>query len=230
MILTGILWNTRHRRETFYLILYHDADFKSHLTLMPADCSVMRTKTSLFRGRMEFTIKETDKRLEANRLVKLRIARALTKLMEKKNFSDITVTEIVQTAGVARASYYRNFTSKEEVLIKVTDEIWQNYREKAAKLSYDFFGYDSILLVFRYFKTYKHFILCVYKAGLAYIYLDIFDRQLEEQIGDMPYNDVGRYKIYFYSGALYNVFLKWLEGGMQETPAAMAQMVRSLIL
>ena len=150
--------------------------------------------------------------------------------MEKKNFSDITVTEIVQTAGVARASYYRNFTSKEEVLIKVTDEIWQNYREKAAKLSDDFFGYDSILLVFRYFKTYKHFILCVYKAGLAYIYLDIFDRQLEEQIGDMPYNDVGRYKIYFYSGALYNVFLKWLEGGMQETPAAMAQMVRSLIL
>ena len=133
-------------------------------------------------------MKETDKRLEANRLVKLRIARALTKLMEKKNFSDITVTEIVQTAGVARASYYRNFTSKEEVLIKVTDEIWQNYREKAAKLSDDFFGYDSILLIFRYFKTYKHFILCVYKAGLAYIYLDIFDRQLEEQIGDMPYN------------------------------------------
>ena len=120
--------------------------------------------------------------------------------------------------------------SKEEVLIKVTDEIWQIHREKAAKLSDDFFGYDSILLVFRYFKTYKHFILCVYKAGLAYIYLDIFDRQLEEQIGDMPYNDVGRYKIYFYSGALYNVFLKWLEGGMQETPAAMAQMVRSLIL
>ena len=128
MILTGILWNTRHIRETFYLILYHDADFKCHLTLMPADCSVIRTETSLFRGRMEITMKETDKRLEANRLVKLRIARALTKLMEKKNFSDITVTEIVQTAGVARASYYRNFTSKEEVLIKVTDYIWQNYR------------------------------------------------------------------------------------------------------
>ena len=88
MILTGILRNTRHIRETFYLILYHDADFKSHLTLMPADCSVIRTETSLFRGRMEFTMKETDKRLEANRLVKLRIARALTKLMEKKNFSD----------------------------------------------------------------------------------------------------------------------------------------------
>ena len=84
MILTGILRNTRHIRETFYLILYHDADFKSHLTLMPADCSVIRTETFLFRGRMEITMKETDKRLEANRLVKLRIARALTKLMEKK--------------------------------------------------------------------------------------------------------------------------------------------------
>ena len=105
MILTGILRNTRHIRETFYLILYHDVDFKSHLTLMPADCSVIRTETYLYRRRIEITMKETDKRLEANRLVKLRIARALTKLMEKKNFSDITVTEIVQTAGVERPSY-----------------------------------------------------------------------------------------------------------------------------
>ena len=110
-------------------------------------------------------MKETDKRLEANRLVKLRIARALTKLMEKKNFSDITVTEIVQTAGVARASYYRNFTSKEEVLIKVTDEIWQNYREKAAKLSDDFFGYDTSILSYAYIKQVLPIFTWIFSTG-----------------------------------------------------------------
>ena len=66
-------------------------------------------------------MKETDKRYEANRQVKLKIARALTKLMDTKAFSDISVTDIITTAGVARASYYRNFHSKEEVLIKITD-------------------------------------------------------------------------------------------------------------
>ncbi len=166
-----------------------------------------------------------DKRYEANKMVKLKIARALTRLMNTKAFSDISVTDIVTTAGVARASYYRNFSSKEEVLIKITDDIMSEYRERALKLGNDLFSYDSILLIFRYFKSYKKFILSVYKAGLAYIYLDLFDRQFEEQMGDMPFNDIRRYKVYFYSGALYNVFLKWLENGMKERPAEMAEMI-----
>lgn len=166
-----------------------------------------------------------DKRYEANRLVRLKIARALTNLMETKAFSDISVTDIVTTAGVARASYYRNFQSKEEILIKITDNIMDEYHARAQKLGTDFFSYESILLIFRYFKTYKKFILSVYKAGLAYIYLDLFDRQFEEQMGDMPFNDIRRYRVYFCSGALYNVFLKWLENGMKEQPAEVAGMI-----
>ena len=164
-------------------------------------------------------MKETDKRYEANRQVKLKIARALTKLMDTKAFSDISVTDIITTAGVARASYYRNFHSKEEVLIKITDDIMEEYRKRAEKLENDFFSYEAILLIFRY----------LYKAGLAYIYLDLFDQELENHMGDMPYNDIHRYKVYFYSGALYNVFLKWLQNGMKEHPSAMASMVTEML-
>ena len=174
-------------------------------------------------------MKEQDKRHEANRLVKLKTGRALTSLMEKKPFSDITVTEIVKTAGIARASYYRNFSSKEEVLIKITDDIMDTYREKLKLLNDDFFSYDSVLLIFRYFKSYKKFILAVYKAGLAYIYLDMFDRELEQNLGDMKCSDISRYSVYFYSGAMYNVFLKWLENGMKEDPADMASVICKMI-
>ena len=180
-------------------------------------------------GEDQERMKKTDKRYEANWQVKLKIGRALVKLMEGKPFSDITVSEIVATAGVARASYYRNFASKEEVLIKVTEDIMEIYREKASVFGTDFFCYDSILLIFRYFRSYQRFIRSVYRAGLAYIYLDLFDRELEERMGDMPFDDVRRYNVYFYSGALYNVFLKWLEGGMKEKPAQMAQVVYDLI-
>ena len=103
------------------------------------------------------------------------------------------------------------------------------YRQKAAALDGGFFSYASILLIFRYFKTYKKFILCVFKSGLAYIYLDMFDKELENQMGDMPFNDIRRYNVYFYSGALYNVFLKWLENGMKETPQEMAEEICNLI-
>lgn len=37
------------------------------------------------------------------------------------------------------------------------------------------------------------------------------------------------YKVYFYSGALYNVFLKWLQNGMKEHPSAMASMVTEML-
>ena len=48
-------------------------------------------------------------------------------------------------------------------------------------------------------------------------------------MGDMPFNDIRRYNVYFYSGALYNVFLKWLESGMKETPQEMAEEICNLI-
>ena len=114
-------------------------------------------------------------------------------------------------------------------MIKITDDIMEEYRKRAEKLENDFFRYEEILLIFRSFKTYKKFILSVYKVGLAYIYLDLFDQELENHMGDMPYNDIHRYKVYFYSGALYNVFLKWLQNGMKEHPSAMASMVTEML-
>ena len=58
-----------------------------------------------------------DKRSEANRQTRVSIARALLHLLGSKEFSDITVTDIVEEAHVARASYYRNFSSKEDLLV-----------------------------------------------------------------------------------------------------------------
>lgn len=173
--------------------------------------------------------KETDKRVEANKLVKIKIGRALVKLMETQKFSDITITQIVQQAGVARASYYRNFSSKEEVLSIITEDIWVDYQQKTSMLKQSFFSYDSVLLAFRYFRTYKRFMLSVYNAGLSSIYLEMLDQLTEQMAGDMAINDIKRYSIYYYSGALFNVFLKWLENGMRERPEEMADMFYNLI-
>lgn len=172
---------------------------------------------------------KTDKRVLANKMVKLKMARALTKLMETKKFSDITITEIVQTANVARASYYRNFDSKEEILIKVTDDILEDYKRRSRQLNQVYFSYDNILLAFRYFRAYRKFILSIYKAGFASIYLTMIDQHVEEVAGNMPYNDINRYFLYYYSGALYNVFLKWLETDMKESPEDMANMFYEVI-
>lgn len=53
-----------------------------------------------------------NKKQETNAFVKECITEALLKLMNEKAISDITITELVERAGVARASFYRNFASK----------------------------------------------------------------------------------------------------------------------
>ena len=52
-----------------------------------------------------------------NIIVKESITQALLILMESKDFQKITITEIVNKAGVARMSFYRNYDSKEDVIL-----------------------------------------------------------------------------------------------------------------
>ena len=57
-----------------------------------------------------------DKRKEANLRVKENITAALLHLLQEKSISKITVSEIIAEAGVARASFYRNYATKESVI------------------------------------------------------------------------------------------------------------------
>lgn len=71
-----------------------------------------------------------DKRLELNLEVKNAIAKALFLLMETKALSDITIKELVEKAGVARASFYRNFTTKVSVISYYLQNMLINYKDK----------------------------------------------------------------------------------------------------
>ena len=56
---------------------------------------------------------------EVNRITKDSIQEALVYLLSKKNINDISVTEIVNKAGVSRTAYYRNYQSKEDILKEI---------------------------------------------------------------------------------------------------------------
>ena len=70
-----------------------------------------------------------DKRKEANMRVKSNITKALFHLMHEKSFSDISISELIRTAGVARVSFYRNYDSKEDVLVTLIDDVLEQFRD-----------------------------------------------------------------------------------------------------
>jgi AcrR family transcriptional regulator len=64
-----------------------------------------------------------------NQLIRESIFTALMILMERKSFNKITITEIVNKAGVSRMSYYRNYCSKEDIINQYFDEVLEEYME-----------------------------------------------------------------------------------------------------
>ncbi|MFV0393506.1 MAG: TetR/AcrR family transcriptional regulator, partial [Coprobacillaceae bacterium] len=51
-----------------------------------------------------------------NKIVKDSLTESLLLLMETKEYSQISITDIAKKAGVSRMAYYRNFDNKEDIL------------------------------------------------------------------------------------------------------------------
>ena len=50
--------------------------------------------------------------------------------MKKKNIEKITVDELCETGGIGRATYFRNFKSKDEILTAYIIMKWREYEKK----------------------------------------------------------------------------------------------------
>lgn len=59
---------------------------------------------------------------------KLWMEDALLKLMETENYREITIQEITDNAGLSRRTFYRNYSSKDEILEGCFYKIWLEYR------------------------------------------------------------------------------------------------------
>lgn len=67
-------------------------------------------------------------------LVEEYMFKALVLLLEQKPYDKISITEIAKRAGVSRMSYYRNYSSKDEIITKFWEKslpiIWRKCCKK----------------------------------------------------------------------------------------------------
>lgn len=164
-----------------------------------------------------------DKRKEANQRVKRQITDTLFDLMQTKSLSEITVTELVKGAGVARASFYRNYCSKKDVLVTLIRDVLDDFRSHLPPDQESFYTYENILLCFRYFHAYRTYLLDLYRSGFISVFLEELNRFHESIEGNMPFSSIEKYQLYMYTGALFNTAVEWLLQQEAISPEAMAQ-------
>lgn len=164
-----------------------------------------------------------DKRREANLRVKRKITETMFALMEKKSLADIRITELTEGAGVARASFYRNYCSREDVLVTLIRDVLDAFGREMDLTKDSFYVYENVLLSFQYFKKYETYILDLYRCGFSAILLEELNHFHESVEGNMPSSSIERYQLYLYIGALFNMAITWLSEGDKTSPEDMAR-------
>jgi len=148
------------------------------------------------------------------------ISSALLLLLKKKPFGDISIGEISDKAGVNRSTYYRNFNSKEEIIKYYYNKMLFEYSLTFNKTIH--FEIHLQRLLYHYLK-HKNELLLIYKNNLSYLILDALNDYFEPAFKNKISTVEERYKMYWYTGAIYNVVLFWFSNGMKETPEELAK-------
>lgn len=148
------------------------------------------------------------------------IRTALLQLLKDNEFENITITSIIKRAGVSRAGFYRNYSSKEEIIEEfaqitydnlktlITDETLQRdpyqwYLNFFSAIQEDAQTFHLLILV----KVPRQF---VSKLGSLLEPLLSFETAYE------------RYQAIARSTALKEIVIDWFKNGMLESPHEMA--------
>lgn len=163
------------------------------------------------------------------------IENALFSLLEEKEYSEITVSEIVKKADVARRTFYRLYDKKESVIMAYFHSLCEEYKSGHERLP----GYDLKQVALDYFAfwyTQRDKLLVFRKAGLDDLLFYgirsasievIRNRIQDEQLRQMT--EVQYFAMYSVGGFI-NLLIHWIENGMEGTPQEYAETVSSAII
>lgn len=151
----------------------------------------------------------TNKVKELNELTKRSIIEAFLALLKEKDFKKISISSIVEKAGVARVSFYRNFNSKEDILYAHLHElinIESNYNG-------EFLARDKLreILIRQFTICYENreFLKILERNSLLYLLYEIIQEKTVSSIQKIHYyqNEI---QAPYFAGASFGVIHYWI--------------------
>ena len=160
------------------------------------------------------------------RNAKAQIEKAFLDLLEEKPYMDITVTDIVKKADVARVTYYRNFDSISDIIESITDHMADEFvTELAPMLDYLEFLFHFFYHLSRNSKT----IFIPHSQNKNIIFYRLHDKvRAMEEANDM-HSAPEKYNRSAKMAILNDVGQKWVVDGMEETPEEMIDYMMKIL-
>lgn len=152
---------------------------------------------------------------------KKEITETLLKLMRTTPYNEISVKLILLESKLSRKTFYRNFSSKDDVLNSYINKLMLQYVQNLQHINYH--SFISILsVVFPFCENNKEMLRILNENNLMYILLDKINEfipQIHNKIkpSEISENIMTDYIISFNIGAVFNVINKWVKDGMIES-------------
>lgn len=159
------------------------------------------------------------------------IVDALLKLMDKYDYNNITISQIAQYAEIDRRTYYRHFSSKEDILSSYIRNIAKEYESFILDLQ----SFDTKSIAISFFsicqqhekdlhRLHKHKLLPLLLDEFDHLFLTYHNKFLHKVEGFEQYESVD-YVVPFFVGGFWHMLQRWIADDMNKTPEQLADIV-----
>lgn len=158
------------------------------------------------------------RRIETAEFLAECIADALIKLMHKTHIDKIKIQEITDLAKVGRMTYFRYFTSKEDVLVYKMTLLWRRWIAEHPYPHGDCL-YDQAVWFFSFCDTNRDFLSILLRQNQLGVLMNAF------QTATMPMKTefgISHYQKLYAAYGMVGVVTGWFQNGCKETPEELA--------
>ncbi len=156
---------------------------------------------------------------KTNIFVKDCITKALFNLLEKKDFENITISEIIKKSGVSRMGFYRNYKTKENVIETfIQDKFFETINEIKDERKLNFQTPNIMLTTLKNFQKFSDYIKLFLNRNLEGLLYNCYHKAFYYLYHNDKQSRIREYSIQMFIGELFNLEITWLKKGMKETP------------
>lgn len=157
---------------------------------------------------------------------------ALLALMEKRPYSEITITELSEYAQYDRRTFYRHFKTKDDVLClhcaTLLNEMAVIINQKGQLTPY-----SGFLSYFEFWSKHTDFLSLLDRHNLLGFLGDKLEYLLYQYVGKLVHDDLpdklaetsefSQFAFLFTQGGLWYVLVFWVRTGMKQSPECLTQ-------
>lgn len=158
---------------------------------------------------------------------------SIYQLMHRLPYNKITVKLICEKAGVSRMSFYRYYTTKEDIFINFSDERFAEFYE--LYLLNKNVTIDSFVMnLIHYIKRYSRQIKILEQADKMSILITQFERYVSYLMNSVKSPIISAYRanplaVPFFAGAIFNVLVYWSKHDFKESEEEMANYLYDIV-